>query len=201
MRKATETLSRCWTWLRRFRHRCGYGIHSPFAFNLVTGVVYESGEFYAYAPLSEKRGAATGREKDDRLMLRLANDHQPRTCLTDIAPGEATAAYLEAGCRKCRFRGFKDEGWREALDGWKQVEMVYSDTPAHWPELLAAVRPYVCGRTLVVLKGIRRDAAAKAAWKELEGSPETRVAFDLGDIGLAYFDPKLNKQSYTINYI
>ena len=42
-------------WLRRFRHRCGYGVHSPFAFQLIRGVVYERGEFYAYRPLAEWR--------------------------------------------------------------------------------------------------------------------------------------------------
>ena len=66
-------------WVRRFRHRCGYGVHSPFAFNLITGVIYEKGEFYAYAPLRSLRGEARGREKDDKLMLRLINDRQPAT--------------------------------------------------------------------------------------------------------------------------
>lgn len=38
-------------WLLRFRHRRGYGIHSPFAFSFVTGVVYEQGTYYAYPEL------------------------------------------------------------------------------------------------------------------------------------------------------
>ena len=38
-------------WLMRFRHRCGYGVHSPFAFNFLTGVVYERTPYYAYARL------------------------------------------------------------------------------------------------------------------------------------------------------
>ena len=27
--------------LSRFRYRCGYGVHSPFAFSLITDVIYE----------------------------------------------------------------------------------------------------------------------------------------------------------------
>ena len=38
-------------WLRRFRHRRGYGVHSPFAFGFITGVVYERTPYYAYAEL------------------------------------------------------------------------------------------------------------------------------------------------------
>ena len=34
-------------WLLRFRKRCGYGIHSPFAFQFVTGVIYEKGAYFA----------------------------------------------------------------------------------------------------------------------------------------------------------
>ena len=71
-------------WLRRFRHRRGYGIHSPFAFGFVTGVVYEAGAYYAYAPLAQKwRGKLKGsplRPKDLRLLLRLANFQHPARC-------------------------------------------------------------------------------------------------------------------------
>ena len=41
------TFIRSLRWLRRFRKRRGYGIHSPAAFQFVTGVVYEKGEYYA----------------------------------------------------------------------------------------------------------------------------------------------------------
>ena len=36
MNRITLTLKRPFIWLSRFRHRCGYGVHSPFAFNLIT---------------------------------------------------------------------------------------------------------------------------------------------------------------------
>ena len=34
-------LHRIWNWCSRFRHRCGYGVHSPSDFFLITSVVYE----------------------------------------------------------------------------------------------------------------------------------------------------------------
>ena len=42
MNRILLTLKRPFIWLYRFRHRCGYGVHSPFAFNLITHVIYES---------------------------------------------------------------------------------------------------------------------------------------------------------------
>ena len=31
---------RYWIWLKRFRHRKGYGVHSPFAFDFITRIIY-----------------------------------------------------------------------------------------------------------------------------------------------------------------
>lgn len=48
MNRILLTLKRPFIWLYRFRHRCGYGVHSPFAFNLITHVIYESTAYYKY---------------------------------------------------------------------------------------------------------------------------------------------------------
>ena len=46
-------IKRPFIWLSRFRHRCGYGVHSPFAFSLITDVIYEKMPYYAYSSLKE----------------------------------------------------------------------------------------------------------------------------------------------------
>ncbi len=53
MNRITLTLKRPFIWLSRFRHRCGYGVHSPFAFNLITQVIYESTPYYKYKDLAD----------------------------------------------------------------------------------------------------------------------------------------------------
>ena len=52
MNRITLALKRPFIWLRRFRHRCGYGVHSPFAFNLITQVIYENTPYYKYKDLA-----------------------------------------------------------------------------------------------------------------------------------------------------
>ena len=44
-----------WIWCKRFRHRKGYGVHSPFAFNLITWVIYEKLPYYKFPELKRKR--------------------------------------------------------------------------------------------------------------------------------------------------
>ena len=53
MNRITLALKRPFIWLRRFRHRCGYGVHSPFAFNLITQVIYENTPYYKYKDIKK----------------------------------------------------------------------------------------------------------------------------------------------------
>ena len=57
MNRILLTLKRPFIWLYRFRHRCGYGVHSPFAFNLITHVIYESTAYYKYEELAKAQKA------------------------------------------------------------------------------------------------------------------------------------------------
>ena len=47
-------LKRPFIWLSRVRHRCGYGVHSPFAFELITCLFYEKTPYYAYKELAQE---------------------------------------------------------------------------------------------------------------------------------------------------
>ena len=99
------TLKRPFIWLYRFRHRCGYGVHSPFAFNLITHVIYESTAYYKYEELA-KAQKQLELEKDrrwkyeskkvKRLLFRLVNYTQPET-IVDAGTLAASALYLKAG--------------------------------------------------------------------------------------------------------
>ena len=53
-------LKRPFIWLRRFRHRRGYGVHSPFAFDFITDVVYERTAYYKYKDLREREKQLKG---------------------------------------------------------------------------------------------------------------------------------------------
>lgn len=194
-------LLRSLIWVRRFRHRCGYGVHSPFAFNLLTGVVYEKGEFYAYAPLQALRSESKGREKDDRLMLRLANDHRPKSCLAILPETEVTHRYLKAGCRSAQTKHAAqwDVNVEATLQAWGKVGMLYLDHP-QWASLLEKALPYTDEHTLIVIKGICRNSRSRQAWQLLQEKEQVRVTFDLYHFGLAYFRQRLNKQHYVVNY-
>ena len=80
---------KAWIWCRRFRKRCGYGVHSPFAFNLITWVIYEKLPYYSFVvmagvrkTLKQKRtpgkiSKELNTEKVDMLLFRLINYFRP----------------------------------------------------------------------------------------------------------------------------
>lgn len=89
-------------WLRRILHRRGYGIHSPFAYSLVTQVLYTPGEYYADERLypCRERLMHPRRTAVHRLMFRLANHWQPTVV---SAPAELHP-YLHEGCRRAQLQ-------------------------------------------------------------------------------------------------
>ena len=190
--------------LLRFRHRCGYGIHSPFAWAKVTGVIYERGLYYAYAPLLTAHPMGSGRHDgmtlgDLRLLFRLSNDTHPRRGHIVIQKGlAAPAAYLRSGCESCQWT--TADSAKPTLPAAETLDFVYLDAPEAWPALaLQAVEQLSDGGALVI-RGIHRKAADRAAWHRLQALQQVRVTFDLYEFGLVYVEQRLNKEDYIISY-
>lgn len=178
-------------WLLRFRHRRGYGIHSPFAFSFVTGVVYEQGTYYAYPELKAmyKQLRPHGvRLKDGRLLFRLANFAQPQVIgLVGYRIDSWAARCLSEGCRHARI--VED-------DELSQADFVLlSAMKARQAEAILANLP--TGGTLVVMHTIGRN---REVWRNVIAHPRAVVTFNLADFGIVMVRPELNKQNYVINY-
>ena len=85
-----QRLKRIGSRFKRFRYRKGYGVHSPFAFQLITEVIYEKYPYYNYADLESLRSTMSRNEGSLRvkllkLIFRLVNWQQPDVVI-DIGP-------------------------------------------------------------------------------------------------------------------
>ncbi len=90
-------VKKIWIWLRRFRHRRGYGVHSPFAFNFITYVINNKTSYYAYEELAalnkvyrknSTKDPRLAAAKKDKFLFRLVNYAQPANLIA-IGPGLA----------------------------------------------------------------------------------------------------------------
>lgn len=198
-------MPRCIRWFRRFRKRCGYGIHSPFAFSLVTGVIYEKGEYYAYEHLEELRNCTNAflRHKDDRLLFRLVNHAAPSNGVVICTQLGITKEYLREARKTADWHFMSPFSSQKPADVFRrlqQVDFIYIDDVYHTERILEAALPFVTDRTLLVVRNIHHNPALSKIWKIFIQHPQVRVTFDLYDFGLVYFERRLNKENYIINY-
>lgn len=182
---------RLFRWVVRFRHRCGYGIHSPFAFSFVCSVIYERGMYYAYSRLDQTYSWTSSRgfrRKDCRLLFRLANYVHPAVCSLDGASARGTwFEHLSAGSRTTLYEeSLCSAGLVIGSTGWA----------SHVPQLIGSVLP---GGVLLV-PDVDRGQANREAWAALLESPQAQVTFNLGDFGIVFYRPDLQREHYIINY-
>ena len=172
-------LTNPFVWLCRIRHRCGYGVHSPFAFKFLVNVLYEKSPYYAYEELDK------GLTLKDRfrvrkilhLLLRISNWRQPDVILC-LANKPEVVRYLEAGRKKARITDSIPEG---------KVDLCCLDEPNE------DVLPHLHEHSILILDHLNK-------YNEWFNSLPSVVSFDLYDVGIAFFDTKYNKQHYIINF-
>lgn len=173
-------------WLLRVRHRNGYGVHSPFAFDFVTNVLYNGEHYYAYKEMdSVLRWWQKGREKKlRRLIFRLANYRRPGTlCCSGV--DEETEEALHRGCVGATVM---KKIWEESPGKADMIVMGGEDDSALF---------YLGEGSMVVLWNLREQ---RKLWQRLQEDRRVTVTFDLYDVGVAFARKDLNRQNYIINW-
>jgi len=175
MQKVTNPL----VWLARFRHRKGYGVHSPFAFRFITDVIYEQHPYYAYKELDAQLPFSKQfrHRKGLHLLLRLANHLQPRII---VLPKYAwwEKRYLKSGCKSANIQC----GWQDG-----EISMCLLREPCD--EALQ----HLGEQSVLLLDNLHNN-------REWFMSIPSVVSFDLYDFGIAFFDKQYNKQYYKVNF-
>ena len=166
-------------WLRRFRHRCGYGVHSPFAFRFLTEVVYERSPYYAYAELDASlRWWQRWRiRRSLHLLFRMANRLQPSQIVVDKESPLATR-YMLAACRRATLGNNLDA---------TMPALCFLGQPDN------AIATRLQPGSVLVMDHLRQH-------REWFRSLPATVTFDLYDLGIAFFYPELNKQHYIVSF-
>ena len=166
-------------WLYRFRHRCGYGVHSPYAFHFITEVIYETASYYAYKELDRNLSCKNRFRvrKILHMLLRISNWRQPDVIVCLSAP-PYVSGYLQAGCKKAEIKDSIPEG---------QIDMCWLGEPNE------GVLSHLHEHSVLLLDNLDEHRA----W--FNHLPSV-VSFDLYDIGIAFFDTKYNKQRYIVNF-
>lgn len=204
-------IQRIWNWCRRFRHRRGYGVHSPSDFYLVTFVIYERLPYYAFRPLKERRfeeGRPHYRRKVNELLFRLVNHLAPKTLL-EVGTGDGSSIAYMQEARPSMSAETVDAGSVEEAMKWLDARMAelgsvdflhIAHTP-YYKEVFDKVLPCMKDNSCMVIGNLYENDAKQKWWKEVIQSERVRITFDLYDVGIVFFHPKRSKQNYIINFL
>lgn len=204
------TLERPFIWLSRIRHRCGYGVHSPFAFELITCLIYEKTPYYAYKELEaeekkQKRNHGKGWKSESgkvkRLLFRLVNRVQPGT-IVDFGIPSSSSLYLQSGKAVVNYT-FASELSELFLEADVPVDFLYIHhyrNPSLVEEVFRICAARSTQQTVFVINGIYYSKEMKRLWKRLKTDERVGITFDLYDVGILFFDKTKIKQHYIVNF-
>ena len=195
-----------WIWLLRFRHPCGYGVHSPYAFEFITGVIYEKGAYYAYWELDRQlpwyartphwlpwpfHTACLRPQRILHLLFRLANFSEAREVLA-IRMEELPYTYMRAALPNARWHTEMEEGGTYGLVyiGGKDEKTRGKSSPKVETQAIPSA-------PLVIIDRLR---CHKTLFDELKADKETTLTFDLYDVGIVMRGLPLNRMDYIVNF-
>ena len=223
-------LKRIYIWCRRFRYRKGYGVHSPFAYGLITDVIYEKLPYYAYDELCSLHGEISSKalhysERVNRLLMRLVNYFRPSYILEIGTGAGLSICYMAAGrldaqcvslcgnnpskelinlidrCKNANLaKGPELKVLDEELKVIPEIGMLHIAHTEDYECVFEKILPYVGEKTLCVIEGIHDTAIKYEWWKRVVADKRTGITFDLYELGLVFFDHAMNKQQYIVNF-
>lgn len=213
-------------WIRRKRNSLGFGVQSPNDFYFVQNVLREKMHYYGYRDLrdlqrSTASSAGSYPEEINRLLFRLANYAHPEV-IVEVGTGSGLSACAMAiahffgQCITISERGGIDdvvsafsqivveEG--DEVDCFCQIanrlgtiEMLHVAHTEHYQEVVDYALKHVCDRTLFVIEGIRDSKEKLDWWKSLQSCKPVSVSYDIGNLGLLFFDKHRHKTAYWVN--
>ena len=191
-------LKRAVVWLSRLRHCGGFGIQSPWAYQMARNVINEHWPYYAYDDLAD---AANGSDKDAirlcRLYFRLANFLQPSIVVDYRPESDDYARYMKRGCMKSDIRKITSNDDLQALS---HIDLMRMSLAGDYKDVFFASLRKVTASSVIILQDIYSNQSTKAFWRNVLADERCRTTFDLYYCGLVFFDPKRYKENYIINF-
>lgn len=205
-------ITRIIRWLRRITHRRGYGVHSPLAFNFITGVIYNDTPYYAYTTLRQHLTPSIARldeydplsgltDRDLRLIFRLTNYQEPTHIYIISARDTSTLQdYIRAARRSANIITAADTAHSDLPHDHTTADtarrpLYYIDSTDHLTSLPTALEG-----AMIIVRGIHADPQARAHWAHTQAAPGVTLTFDLGRFGIILNRPKINRQDYIVNF-
>ncbi len=187
--------------IRRIKHRKGFGVHSPFAFAIITEVIEEKLPYYAYSSMQRRYDKkAPIPFKVVCLLFRLANRFSCRNIAILGDEQYARMPLTEVDSRN-NVSIFSDVASLAAAEGTKYDMIVVNQNPFQSESQLADwVLVHAAAESVVFAKGIQPRHSLESFWDAFSELDDVPITMDLFDYGLAILKPNFFKQHYIVSF-
>lgn len=177
----------------RFRHKRGYGVHSPFMFNLILNVIRDREKQFVYPEMLEKEGRLTHRRKKVfRLLSRLTR----YLSVSDIACFGGDAELL------CRYLSQVTEQTGFSVNDPTKIgtcDFIYIGRNSRSFLSVENLLSLLCDnkeRRCIVITDIYKDPFQGRLWRQL--CNKATVSVDMMWYGIVFFDDKIQRGKYNL---
>lgn len=176
----------------RFRHKRGFGVHSPFMFNLILNVIRDREKQFGVPDAPAGTDSLNRRErKVFRLQSRLIRHLNVKRAVCFGSQAPLLTAWLSQSCPET-------EASPNRPDALDSAAFIYIGREANrslpsnidWKRILASPPRYL------VIADIYKDRPNACLWRQLK--PKATVSVDMMWYGLLLFDPKIQKGQYSL---
>ena len=179
--------------LRKWRAK-GHGIHSPFAYSLITNVIHSPHRYYAFSDLEEMFPESVLQNKSTmafhRLSFRLAHHFKVTRVLEIGATDGVNATFIEAtGKETCCTSVINKDDTFDAI-------FIYTNNDDELPNVETLLSLSHDDTFWVVRSIINRQG--KQFWRNIIADERVRATFDVTETGIIFLQPMLHKLNYRV---
>ena len=212
----------------RWLTRKGFGVHSPWAYDLINNVINERHPYYAYEdlfPFWEKAPQYMPQypQSRDELLFRLVNRFNPGYILEVGTGAGVSTGYLASVSKKSRvitidFPNPGEKDVRRNLKKIPNIEYIAADVlktvqgimkSGNVPQFIHVAHTALWRQVVDIILPyatsetiiVIEDLGKKQKkewWKEIIKDERVGVTFQMTKLGLLFFDRKMTKQHYVL---
>lgn len=203
--------------IQRIRHSKGFGVHSPFAFNFITNVIYSKHWYYAFIDLDYILNANNidlHFKKLHHLSYRLIQYFKPKSVLEIGSDIGINTLYIchSPEVELCDCIEKDDESISLAKKMLKEIDRSANfygtiDTTRRYDSIFVNLyNESIDIETLFEMSNLNafwvvygiKSRSSKRFWKSIVGDSRVSVTFDMNGIGIAILNKYYKKQNYLI---
>lgn len=203
--------------IQRIRHAKGFGVHSPFAFNFITNVIYSKHWYYAFIDIENvllRNNIDFYSHKLHHLSYRLIQYFKPDNILEIGSSNDVNSLFISCGSSATPHDCIEKDYTKRTLINKLLTELGHEinfcdiiDTSKKYDSIFINIDTEIIEKELLfdishkdafwVVSGIK-SKMSKQFWKSIVQDDRVSVSFDIKDIGIVLLDTTYKKRNYLV---